>query len=306
MWERRIFYLVTLLGSLVFYFVYQQWLSWLLLLIVVCLPWVSLCLSLPAMLSVRVTLRCPGLTRVGVPTRTALDSQCRFPAPPVAGKIRVVNQLTGESYMGRFGELLPTEHCGRITVSMPKPVVYDYLGLFSHKLRSQTSCSVLVLPKPIAGELPQWGRQNHSRWQPKYGGGLAENHELRLFRPGDELRNVHWKMSAKTGKLIYREAMEQAQKGHVLTVSLSGSPEQLDQKLGKLLWSSRALVAQKQPHQVRCMTGKGLFTFFATNEDTLQEGLCALLSMPRASDSAPPEAEGAFWQLSIGGDDHEG
>ena len=200
---------------------------------------------------------------------------------------------------------MPTEHCGKMTISMPRTVVYDYLGLFARRLQSQVSCSVLILPKPVPGELPRCGSRNDSGWKPKPGGGLAENHELRLFRPGDELRNVHWKMSAKTGKLIYREAMEQAKKGYVLTMRLSGSPEQLDQKLGQLLWSCRALLGQKLPHEVRCMTGKGVYAFPVTNEDSLQEGLCGLLAMPCANDGGVPSAEGAFWQLHIGGDGHE-
>lgn len=305
MWERRIFYLVVLLGSLVFYFVYQQWLAWALLLTVIFLPWLSLGLSLPAMLSAQVTLRCPGITRVGVPTRVTCDIHCKFPAPPVAGKIRLVNHLTGERYVGSFGEHVPTEHCGKVTVSMVRAVVYDYLGLFSRRLPAQVSCAVVVLPKPVPAELPRLGSRNDSNWKPKPGGGLAENHELRLFRPGDELRNVHWKMSAKTGKLIYREAMEQAKQGHVLALRLSGSPEVLDRKLGQLLWTSRQLLTQKLPHQVRCFTGKGLARFSVTGEDSLEEGLRSLLNGPCVTGGDIPDTEGAFWQHRIGGDSDE-
>lgn len=305
MWERRVFYLVTLIGSLVFYLVYQQWLSWLLLLIVILLPWLSLGLSLPAMLTVRASLHCPGVTRIGVPTRTGLRVTCKFPAPPVESKIRLVNQLTGERYVGHPGELVPTEHCGKMVISMPRLAVYDYLGLFRRRLPILSSCTVMILPKPVPGQLPRYGSRNDSAWKPKPGGGLAENHELRLFRPGDELRNVHWKMSAKTGKLIYREAMEQTRQGHVLTLRLSGSPAQLDQKLGQLLWTSRTLLSQKLPHRVHCITGKGLVRFSVKNEDTLEEGLRSLLSSPCAAVGDVPDAEGAWWQYRIGGDGDE-
>lgn len=305
MWERRIFYLVALLGSLVFYFVYQQWLSWILFLVVVFLPLLSLALSLPAMLTARVNLRCPGVTRVGVPTRIAWDVQCRFPAPPVAGKIRLINHLTEERYVGRFGEHVPTEHCGKITISMPRAVVYDYLGLFARRLPEQVGCTVMVLPKPVPIALPQLGSRNNSNYQPKRGGGPAENHELRLFRPGDELRNVHWKMSAKTGKLIYREAMEQARQGHVLSLSLWGSPAVLDRKLGQLLWTSRQLLSRKLPHEIRCMTGKGLVRFSVTGENDLETALHTLLHGPCAAGADIPGTQGAFWQHRIGGDEHE-
>lgn len=305
MWERRICYLVSLVVSLVFYFAYQQWLSWVLLLTVVILPWFSLALSYPAMKAVRLSIRCPGVARLGVPTRSALEITCRYPTPPVDCKIRLVNSLTGERYVGKPGELIPTEHCGRITVTAPRPAVYDYLGLFRRRLPECKPCMVFVLPKPVAGELPQLGSRNDSVLKPKPGGGVAEHHELRLYRPGDELRNIHWKASAKTGKLIYREAMVQTKKGYVLTMSLFGTPEMLDRRLGQLLWTSRALLVQKRPHQVHCLTGQGITAFTVINENTLEEGLRTLLCMPCADTDGLPEQQDAFWQQRIGGDDCE-
>ena len=254
------------------------------------------------MQSVSVRLRCPAITSRGVPTKTGLRIACRYPIPPMDCKIRLQNTLTGESYVGSPGELIPTGHCGRITISMPRCVVHDYLGLFSKRLPEQKNCAVFVLPKPIAGELPQLGSRKDSILRPKPGGGLSEHYELRLYRPGDELRHVHWKLSAKTGKLIYRQTMEQAKKGFVLSMSLSGTPEQVDRKLGQLLWSSRTLLRQKRPHQIRCLTGKGTVSITVANESTLEEGLCKLLSMPRTVGENLPETTDALWYQQIGGD----
>lgn len=306
MWERRVFYLIAVLCSLVFYFVYQQWLAWFLLAAILLLPLFSLVLSLPAMLKTKAFLHCPGVTRIGVPSRSSLRMESKLPAPPAVCKIRLENHLTGERYVGRAGELIPTEHCGKMTITPVKPGVYDYLGLFFRRLPMEKACTVMILPKPVPGELPRQGLRNNSGFRPKRGGGLAENHELRLFRPGDEVRNVHWKMSAKTGKLIYREALEPIRKGYVLTLCLSGTPAELDRKLGQLLWSCRELLRQKQSHEVRCMTGNGVLTFSVTNENTLEEMLFTLLSSPRAKGESMPEAADAFWQQRIGGDSDEG
>lgn len=296
---------MTLAGCTVFYFIYQQWFSWLLLLTVLLLPWFSLAISYPAMRSVNISVQCPAMARIGMPIRTSMRVTCRYPIPQTDCKIRLVNSLTGERYVGHPGELVPTEHCGRITITTPRPVVYDYLGLFRKRLPESKSCAVFVFPKPVESELPAFGRRNDSIGRPKPGSTVAEEHELRLYRPGDSLRHIHWKLTAKTGKLIYREAMEQAKRGHVLTLTLSGSPEQLDRKLGQIFWSSQMLLGEKRPHQIRCHTGKGVVNFTVTNKNTLEEGMRTLLSMPTAPKEALPEAEDALWLQEIGGDSHE-
>ena len=53
---RRLFYLAVLGFCLVFYCFYQEWFSWLLLVTVVALPWFSLALSLPAMLTAKAVI----------------------------------------------------------------------------------------------------------------------------------------------------------------------------------------------------------------------------------------------------------
>ena len=293
---------MTLVGCMVFYFVYQQWFSWLLLLTVALLPWFSLAISYCAMRSVNVSVHCPTMARMGMPVRTSMGVTCRYPIPQTDCKIRLVNSLTGERYVGHPGELVPTEHCGRITITTPHPVAYDYLGLFRKHLPESKSCVVFVFPKPVECELPVFGKRNDSVSKPKPGGTVAEEHELRLYRPGDSLRHIHWKLTAKTGKLIYREAMEQAKRGHVLTLSLSGTAEEIDRKLGKILWSSQMLLSGKRPHQIRCHTGKGIVTLTVTDQNSLEEAMRTLLSMPTAATEALPEAADAFWLQGIGGD----
>ena len=302
MLERRIYYILCLAASLLFYLVYQQGFSWVLLLLVIAFPWFSLALSYPAMKRLSVKIHCPTVARLGVPARTSMQVSCPYPTPLVDCKVRLVNNFSGDSYVGIPGELLPTEHCGRLTVTVIRCKVYDYLGLFSRKLPEQAVRTVYVMPKPVPGELPQTGTRNDSILKPKPGGGVAEHHELRLYRPGDELRNIHWKLTAKTGKLIYREAMEQTKRGHLLTLTLSGTPEELDKKLGQLLWTSRNLLREKCPHQIRCATGEGTVSFSVDNEAQLETGIRTLLSMPLTDEKTEPEMTDAFWQQHIGGD----
>lgn len=303
MWRRRMLYLVCLIGSLVFYGFYQLWLSGLLLVLCIALPLFSLLLSLPAMLTVKANLRCPESGRIGMPLRTALDITCRYPHPPVDCKIRLVNTLTQTSYRGKPGEKIPTDHCGLFEISFPCFYAYDYLGLFRRKLNHSSQCRVYVLPKAIpGGVLPADTSSVSKLWRPKPGGGFSENYELRLYRPGDNLRHIHWKMAAKTGKLIYREAMEPAQKGCVLSVTLSGDEAALDKKLGNLLYHSQALLSKAQPHYILCATGKGVKSYEVTDINSCEQAFRQMLQGPVTPYDQPPKAENVLWQHHVGGD----
>ncbi len=302
MWGRRIVYLVSLLGGLVFYGLYKEWLSWILLVIIFVLPWFSLALSLPAMLTVQVSLRCPQSVRMGVPARTALRIEGKLPAPPVSSKIKLKNNLTGAVYVGEPGELIPTEHSGVMVISYDQVYIYDYLGLFRRRLRRGDKTQVYIEPKPVPSErLPELAGRTVSLWRPKPGGGFSENHDLRLYRPGDDLRNLHWKMSAKTGKLIYREPIEPVQKGYLITMSLAGTPDVLDKKLGQLLWLSNALLDRQLVHSVRCHTGNGQVHFPVADKAALELGMHKLLEALPVQEEREPEHIDVLWKHHIGG-----
>ena len=306
MWGRRIAYLLTLLGSLVFYGFYKEWLSWIAMTTIFFLPLLSLLFSLPAMLTVKASLRCPQTVRMGIPARIALHLDCLFPIPPVKSRIRLHNSLSQESFLGEPGELIPTNHCGVMIISCDELLVYDYLGLFRRRLRGQDKTRVYVLPKPVPGaQLPELAGKAVSLWRPKRGGGFSENHDLRPYRPGDDLRNLHWKMSAKTGKLIYREPIEPVQNGYLLTLSLCGNAEELDRKLGRLLWISTQLTVKQLEHDVRCRTGSGEVQFQVTDKDSLEVGMCRLLEGPAAGAESEPEHGDVLWSHHIGGDTDE-
>jgi hypothetical protein len=99
--------------------------------------------------------------------------------------------------------------------------------------------------------------------------------------------------------------MEPALQGYVLTLCLFGTPKELDTKLGKLLWTSQMLLERNLPHQVRCMTGKGLVCFAVENGSSLEDGLNLLLSSPQSESNTIPAAENVLWQHHIGGDSNE-
>ena len=304
---RRIVYLCCLAGSLVFYFCYQRWMAWILLLTVLALPWVSLLLSLPAIRQFRGEIECPAFVTMGGEAHAALWGLSKLPQPLFLGKIWVRNRITGEKFRHDPRNPLPTAHCGSLRVQAERVRVCDYLGLFALPARKVPARTVTIRPIPVPMEdLPDLSRYIARSWRPKFGGGYAENHELRLYRPGDSLNQVHWKLSAKTGKLILREPMEPNRGLVLITMDLSGAPEEIDRKFGRLLTVSRHLLENGLRHEIRCLTADGVMVHTIENEAALTAGLDKLLRCPAAGEGTLMGAEtGASWQFHIGGGVHE-
>ena len=303
--KRWILYWVALLGCLVFLVAYQGWTAWILLVLVGLMPIGSLILSLPLALLVRAEVRLPEAVTMGEEAELDIAIRSPLPMPPVVCKYEFVHSITGEKKILSPGDRLPTDHCGHLASVSQRLERYDLLGMFCFR-KNLPAKVLLIRPKAVATELPQqMERQLAHSWKPKYGGGFAENHELRLYRPGDGMNQVHWKLSAKTGKLIIREAMIPAFSTVQLSCRLQGAPEEVDRKMGRLLWAGEHLLQMQIALKIRVLTGGGTKTWPATNDTALKEAIDGILRCAPAGREDVAEENDATWQLSIGGDADE-
>lgn len=99
---------------------------------------------------------------------------------------------------------------GSFTPGVIKARVYDVFGLFSVRLPVSIlgdKQTVTVLPRKFSPALDSWGEN-------PFAGGVSRGRdeeepysvaEIRGYRPGDPLKHVHWKLSARTGKLQVKE-----------------------------------------------------------------------------------------------------
>lgn len=305
--KRWFYYLVALTGCLVFYFAYRQWMAWILLMSVGFLPVLSLIVSLPAMLMARFRLDMPDTVAMGavVPMRIRLDC----PLPPPMWKLRILghHRLTGQKWILRPEFDCPTEHCGALDCSFSRGWVYDYMGLFRIPKKVPPVFRLWIRPqrcKPT--RLPDPEKEMAVFWRPKPGGGFSENHELRLYRPGDSLRQIHWKLSSKTGQLIYREPLEMGNNRLLLWLIHGGEPEEMDRKLGRLLWLSGYLQRRGLKHDVLAYTAEGQLLWHIGTSHTLRNVMDTLLcTKPMAEATLTAAKESAQWQFYIGGEADE-
>ena len=304
---RRLIYLTVLVACGGFYIAYQEWLAWFILLLVLALPWFSFALSLPAMLRFRAEPVGPAAVRQGMRTEVRLLGWCALPVPPFQGKLRLTRLTTGEQWRRNTHLPLPTEHCGGLRAIPEKVRVYDYLGLIGLRVRHTQGKTLIVRPEPKKIEgLPDIQRYLARAWRPKIGGGFAENHELRLYRPGDSLNQVHWKLTAKTGSPIIREPMEPERGLVLVTLDLRGTPEELDRKFGRLLWLGNFLLEKGLTYEIHALTGNGIRCFPVTEETSLWKAIDSLLAeRPAGEGSMLDQPLRASWHCHVGGEPDE-
>ena len=305
---RRVLYLLSLAGCLAFYIMYRMWLSGLILVCILALPWFSLLVSLPAMVTTRLRLELPaGLDREQAVT-AGFAVGCPLPPPMVRGWLKVKNAMTGEIWDLKPDEKLPAEHCGQLEIRLRGCWVYDYLGLFRLPIPRKPQTATLVRPIPQAPpRLPDLTRLLTRSWRPKRGGGFGENHELRLYRPGDSLQQIHWKLTAKTGKLILRETVEPERGLILVKLDLNGDDDALDRKLDRMLWICTYLIEKDLPHELRVLTGAGLRSFPINSDATVRQAVDTLLACPLAREGTIADPDpAAVWEYYIGGGSDEG
>ncbi len=103
------------------------------------------------------------------------------------------------------------QYCGRYCFFVAKGSVWDYLGLTSRRIRCEGEACVNVQPGFYRMEVKVSERTANfpadgEEYDPhKSGDDPSEIFQVREFREGDTLQRVHWKLSAKSDRLMTKE-----------------------------------------------------------------------------------------------------
>lgn len=307
MLKRWLSYLAIWLVCLVLFLAYRQWAGVVIFTAVSLLSPVSLMLSRRAVRSSKTVISLPQALTRGEQMPLMICMDCSGAKPEWKAKLFLRHSYTGQQKKIKSGQPLPAEHCGMLRLTVRGIYIYDYLGLFRFRLSHPEQLELPVRPEPLAPkQIPELGAQTQTRWKPRRGGGFSENHDLRLYRPGDSLQQIHWKLSAKTGSLILREPMEPLHSRLLLRLDVKGTPDELDRKLSRLLWLSQYLLGKHLPHHWQILSASGLETFAVTDEESMTRAMDTLLRRtPATEGSVLQHPANAAWWHYIGGDSHE-
>jgi len=296
--SRRLVYLTGLAMAAVFHSLYGQYLSYILLLFWILLPFLSLLASLPAMLRVRVRLSASAASPRGEPAaaRLSVDSRCFLPLGCLSLTFTGENRFTGNKlerrkfrYWGvtRAEEslALPSDRCGVILCRLCRVWAWDYMGIFAFPVKGGDPAVYSVLPVADQPQpLPELDQDSALCLKPKPGGGYSEEHELRPYRQGDPLNVIHWKLSSKLDETIVREPQLMKRKRVTLSVTPRGTQKQLESQLDQLLYLSRALAERGIPHRI-CFGAHA--EAFIKDQNSLDEFLLQILSCPPDGSRGP-------------------
>lgn len=260
-----IFYLIVLSLSVILLCANSAWIFWIAFLFLLAAPLLSLLLSLPGILSRRFTLEAPEETKAGTGfTAAAGCGPSRFlPFPDCRMRLQITEQATGRTTVRRISGIRErteiteeTPCCGVYTVTPAAARCYDALNLFRIPRKTPAAREIVSLPEPVAMEekyalsdlLP-------NAFRPKTGGGYSENYDNREYRPGDNVRQIQWKLSRKGDKLIVKEPLEPVRQRVVLAAETPKDAEEMALLLGRVYWLSGVLCEADCPHEVCWMEG---------------------------------------------------
>lgn len=184
-------------------------------------PCLGLALWLPgAKLSAQVLMPEQALPGEDIRGALILKGGGRFPAARMSCRVELTHVPTGERtavdirrVLGPGGRLEVPLTCsaarsGELEVRAARLRAADGFGLFARRVFGDAQARVVILPRRApAEEEPETGSFLEA---PAYsarraGTDPSETFQIREYVPGDPIRQIHWKLSQKTGRLLIRE-----------------------------------------------------------------------------------------------------
>lgn len=148
--------------------------------------------------------------------------------------------------------LLNSRYAGRIRLSVEEYRIYDALHIFYLADREEKGAETLVWPFFSDGEdteelcecIEGFPQEDESR---KRGAEYQPDYEIREYLAGDELKSIHWKLSAKQGKLMVRERLAAGRERVNVVLPLGDHLDGNDALMGALYGIGRLLLAKEYP-----------------------------------------------------------
>lgn len=194
----------------------------------------------------------------------------------LSGMVEANGEVQLEAY-------LKTSNCGIVNLFLESVSISDYFGVFTGKCAiDSTKKEIFILPwtnVPMAETLAEAGD-----FAGKYGEDVYETYDVREFRDGDDIRQIHWKLTAKMDILLLREYLKTSESGVMIRLDMEEEKEkvlsrqELDEFLDKASSLSWEILKWGVSHFVVWNRGEDEITIFVAQEEHFIEYQMILVS----------------------------
>lgn len=167
-----------------------------------------------------------------------LQNTSSFPAAVVRGDLSVQNLLTGTvveqklraSVAGRGRKtvrfLVEEPEVGKLFATVTDLTVQDLFGLVAYPVERVAPAELLILPPDVPADVQMMEALETAGESIRYsenekGMDVSELFDVRDYEPGDDVRSIHWKLTAKQDKPILREFSQALNYSVILLVELT-------------------------------------------------------------------------------------
>ena len=246
----------------------------------------------------------------GEPVGIILKNDSRIPVLLCDVTLRAENRLTDAAAEEKIRTgLLPRQEkrveadlsercCGMIALEAAEVYVTDPIRIFARKIDlHERPAEILILPGLHKEEIDpetlwRYDMESFRFAEGKTGADTSETVGIRDYVPGDNIRSIHWKLSAKTGTVQIKEPGLPVDNRLMLLadkkVPAGGiSPEKIDAETTRFLSISWSLLEKELPHTVGWYDARRqeYVSEPVTEPDDLYRVMPDLLSAPWREDS---------------------
>ena len=299
--------------------------GWAAVLLILLLPLISHLLARTARGRLKVWLDLPVTSPKKLPFSgtAALTSKSLLPIRRIDLPLTITNDLTGETQTVTLGLTAPaarrtqetfrftSAHCGQITFAADRVLLYDWFGFWPLSVPVKASRPITILPETFESDvqirLPHTEPGETDSWyQIKGEEDPTELFALRDYVPGDPVRRMHWKLTAKRDTPIVKDISRPIDQSLLLfwdkrspnqtgetakTDNIADDPGAAPDSLAESLVSvALSLAGQNIPFTLGWLDGEGLHYEDVTSEEEVLKAIPLLVrTRPDDSDSLPSE-----------------
>ncbi|MGM7667909.1 DUF58 domain-containing protein [Microbacterium sp. A93] len=219
------------------------------------------------------------LTLANPSSRAILPSRVVLPVGAGRGEFGIHRLAPGETSEELFA--IPTQKRGVVKVGPVSVVRGDPLGLFERAHRRDDPVDLYVHPKTtmFGGQSLGFLRDLEGLPAADLSRDDVSFHALNEYQPGDDLRHVHWRSTARTGVMMVRQYEETRRSHFVIGLSRSSGDymTEAEFELGisvagsvglRALRDSQRVDARVQGRELRAGSGKQLLDSLAAVESS--------------------------------------